>query len=296
MKTSGLKLLFLLAVATLCVPAFGAIPAHPGTVNYIEGSASLAGQSINDHSVGTAELNPGQVLSTEQGKAEILLTPGVFLRLDDESAVKMVSPDLGYTAVEIQRGRATVEVDQIYPQNNIQVINRGVATQLLKVGLYEFDADRDNAMVFQGEAAVHENNRWVVLKAHHDLAVAAADNQKPQKFDTHAAEDELYNWSSLRSEYLAQANAQIAGEYAGASSFVPGWYWDPYLWDYTFIGAGPFWSPFGWGFYPGGYYGGFYGRGFYGRGAYAGGFRGGVEGGGFGGGFHGGGGGGGGHR
>jgi hypothetical protein len=295
MKTSGLRVLLSLAVATLCVPAFGAIPAHPGTVNYIEGSASLAGQSINDRSVGSAELSPGQVLSTDQGKAEILLTPGVFLRLDDNSAVKMVSPDLGYTAVELERGRATVEVDQIYPQNNIQVINRGVATQLLKTGLYEFDADRDNAMVFQGEAAVHERDgRWVTLKAHHDLAVAAGDAEKPQKFDTHAAEDELYNWSSLRSEYLAQANSQIAGEYAGVSSFVPGWYWDPYLWDYTFIGAGPFWSPFGWGFYPGGYYGGFYGRGFYGRGFYGrGGYARGFSGGGdFGGGFHGGGGGG----
>jgi hypothetical protein len=305
MRTTGVKATLLLSLATLCAPAFGANPARPGTVNYVEGSASLAGQVITDHSVGSAELEPGQVLSTQQGKAEILLTPGVFLRLDDDSAVKMVSPNLTYTAVDLEQGRAMVEVDQIYKQNDIQVVDGGVPTQLLKTGLYEFNANGGNAMVFQGEAAVNEGeNHWRVVKAHHELALAAGDSVKPQKFDTDAAEGELYNWSSLRSQYLAQANSQIAGEYAGVSSFVPGWYWDPYLWNYTFIGAGPFWSPFGWGFYPpwyfgGGFYGrGSYGRGFYGRGSYGRGFEGhgmggGFHGGGFGGGgFHGGGGGG----
>ena len=66
--------------------------------------------------------------------------------------------------------------------------------------------------------------------------------------------------SSLRSQYLAEANSQIAGEYASAG-YGPGWYWNPYGWGYTFIGAGPLYSPFGWGFYPfgwGGLYGGWY--------------------------------------
>ena len=41
-----------------------------------------------------------------------------------------------------------------------------------------------------------------------------------------------------------------------APGFYPGWYWDPYMWDYTFLGWDPFFSPFGWGFYPWGGYGG----------------------------------------
>jgi hypothetical protein len=133
------------------------------------------------------------------------------------------------------------------------------------------------------------------------MTLAANVEPKSISFDERGAEDQFYNWSSLRSQYLAQANNQIAGEYAGVTGFYPGWYWDPYMSDYTFIGLGPYWSPFGFGFYPpwgwyGGYWGGrgFYGHGFYGGGAYGGGFHGG---GGFGGGgFHGGGGGGGGRR
>ncbi len=310
-----LRVLLLLSLATLCAPAFGANPAGPGTVNYVEGSAHLAGQLLTAHSVGSTAIEPGQSLTTGQGKAEVLLTPGVYLRLDDNSAVKMVSPDLTYTVLDLERGRAVVEVDDIYPQNNIQIVDHGFHTELLKNGLYEFNANNGETMVFDGkEAVLKSENRWVVVKGKHELALATGELGKPQKFNVAAHEDELYNWSSLRSEYLSEANYQIAGEYAGASAFAPGWFWDPYMWDYTFIGPGPFWSPFGWGFYPPWYfgYGGvFYGRRGFARGAYAhggfrrmgggfhgGGFHGGGfrGGGGFGGGFHGGGGFGGGGR
>lgn len=304
----------LLGMGMFCVPAFAANPARPGTVNYIEGSAWLDGQQLNNRSVGSAELNPGQELSTGQGKAEILLTPGIFLRLDDNSAVKMISPDLTNTQVELDQGRASVEVDQIFPQNQVQIIDGGVTTQVIKPGYYEFDAAHPEALVFNGQAEVQlRANKWEEIKGHHEMALAAAADGahvETASFNTRDAQDDLYNWSSLRSQYLAEANNQIAPEYMGAG-FYPGWYWDPYGWDYTFIGMNPFMSPFGWGFYPWGgwggwgYWGGFYGRGFYGPGFYRGnvghGFAGGghaVIGGGFhgggfaGGGFHGGGGGG----
>jgi hypothetical protein len=272
--------------------------ARPGTLNYVEGSASIDGRHVSSQAMGSVAVDPGQILATGHGKAEMLLTPGIFFRLGDNSAAKLVSPDLTKTVVDLERGRAAVEVDQIFPQNNIQILENGNPIQVLKPGLYEFDADRGDVRVFEGKAEVldHEN-KWIGVKGHHELALGEGVNLKSHDFDTNAGRDDLYNWSSLRSEYLAEANTQIAGQY-GYSGFAPGWYWDPYGYDYTFVGLDPFWSPFGWGFYGGGLYGrGFYGRGFGGPG-YGGGFHGGgeVRGGGFGGGgFHGGGGGGG-HR
>jgi hypothetical protein len=304
MTMPRLRVALALSLATLCAQAFGANPASPGTVNYVEGSTRLEGQLLTTQSVGSTTLDRGQSLSTGYGKAEVLLTPGVFLRLDDNSAVKMVSPDLDYTVFDLERGRATVEVDEIHPQNNIEIVDHGVSTELLKTGLYEFNANAPETMVFSGKEAVREDdNRWIVVKGNHELALASGELGKPQKFNAKASEDELYNWSSLRSGYLSEANSQIAGDYAGMSSFEPGWFWDPYMWGYTFIGADPFFSPFGWGFYPPWYFGGFgggfygygrgYGRGFRGGRGYRGG-GGGFHGGGGGGGFHGGGGGG--HR
>jgi hypothetical protein len=305
----GLGLLGAPAFASAQAPAGQATaePARPGTINYLEGKAYLDGQPLNPRDVGSIGLDAGQELRTGAGKAEVLLTPGVFLRVDSNSTVKMVSPDLILTQVEVEKGRAALEVDELHDQNNLQMVDAGVATRIEKVGYYEFNADKPTAMVFKGKATVElGNGKTKEIKEHHELLLAGGANGQPltsektASFDPRATGDDLYNWSSLRSEYLAEANNQMAGQYGGAG-YYPGWFWDPYVSGYTFMGGGPFYSPFGWGFYPfgwgGGFYGGWYGRGGYYRGGYGrGGYGGGFHGGGMGGGgFHGGGGGGG-HR
>jgi hypothetical protein len=296
----------LLAFGLMGLPLFAAgqeqemRQAVPGTVNYVEGAVYLNGSQLNSNEIGNATLEPGQQISTGQGKAEILLTPGVFLRLDDNSSAKMISPDLTLTQVEIEKGRAGVEVDEIHDQNNLEFVVANVTTRLDKRGYYEFDADKPAARVFKGEAHVEvADGKWKQIKGHHEFALndgQALASVKPVNFDEDAPKGELYNWSSLRSQYMAEANNQMAAEYQGPYA-GPGWYWDPWALNYAYVGVGPFASPFGWGFYPfgwgGGYWGGYYGHpGWYGHG-YAGGlphgYVGGAIGGGFGG-FHGGGG------
>jgi hypothetical protein len=129
------EIIALLGRGVLCAPAFGANPARPGTVNYIEGGVFLDGKQLHQKDVGSTELYAGHVLSTTAGNAEILLTPGVFFRLDDNSAVKMISPSITPTEVELERGRAAVEVDELYPQNNLEIQDAGVSTQLVKPGI-----------------------------------------------------------------------------------------------------------------------------------------------------------------
>lgn len=313
-----LRTIAIAALAALFAPALFALnpemapagtnSAVPGTLNYIEGSATLNGEAVGQNAVGRAMLEPGQIVSTTNGRAEVLLTPGVFFRLDHDSSARMVSPDLTNTVIAVEHGRASIEVDQLFRQNDIHVVEDNVPVQLLKPGLYEFDADRGAVMVFTGEAAVAKGNgKWTLIKDHKVLNVSEGPAMKTASFNAGQQEQSgLYRWSSLRSDYLAESNQQLAGEYG--AGYAPGWYWNPWMFDYTFLGPYPFMSPFGWGFYPFGYglYGaGFYGRGFYGRGFYGRGFygRGGLAlrggdfrgGGGFGGGFHGGGGFGGGH-
>jgi hypothetical protein len=217
----------LLGMATFGATAYAAQPAQPGTVNYIEGTASLDGQTLNNKSVGNVILEPGQELSTTTGKAEILLTPGVFLRVGDNSEVKMVSPDLTRTQIDLEKGRAGVEVDEIHDQNNLQVIEGGVTTQLEKTGYYEFNADQPAVMVYKGKAKAEvADGKWREIKSHHELALnggttESVAKEKPADFNTKATDD-LYSWSKLRSQYLSEANNQIAGEYAGAG-YYPGW-------------------------------------------------------------------------
>ena len=171
-------------------------PAQPGTINYVEGAASLEGQPLNSKDVGNATLQAGQELSTANGKAEILLTPGVFLRLNDTSTVKMVSPDLTLTKVEIEKGRAGIEVDEIHDQNNLQVVDAGVTTRLDKKGYYEFDADKPMVMVFKGNAKSEvADGKWREIKGHHELMLTgdpdaqSLNKEKPADFDTKAPDD-----------------------------------------------------------------------------------------------------------
>ncbi len=194
------KLIVLLAIGAMCAPAYLVqFPARPGAVNYIvSGAAYLDGKQLNSRDVGTATLNAGDELTTQQGRAEVLLTPGVFLRLGDDSAVKMISPDITLTQVELEHGQAGVEVDEIYKQNDLQVIDAGVTTQLVQDGYYEVNANPATVRVFNGKAAVEvRDGKYKVLKDGHEFALAAGTDGQPLarektvKFNAKTNEDPL---------------------------------------------------------------------------------------------------------
>ena|ERR1035438_1575021 len=102
LKTSGRVAGILLAVGLVASAQQNRV-ARPGTVNYIEGQAALNGQTLGTQSMGYVEAAAGQVLETQNGRVEMLLTPGVFVRLDNNSAVRMVSPDLADTEIQVDR-------------------------------------------------------------------------------------------------------------------------------------------------------------------------------------------------
>jgi hypothetical protein len=268
--------------------------AQPGTVNYIEGQALIDGRSIGAGPQRSTQLAAGQTLETGMGsKAEMLLTPGVVLRLGDNSAVRMVAPSLTNTQVDLQRGTAIVEVDQILPENRLAVSDHGANILLKKKGLYSFNADQPLLAVYNGKASVVIGDQSTEVGEGKELILQPGAKLKTQSFNRNQ-EGDLYAWSSLRAQYLAQANSyyiQTVGAYYPGYAYGPGWYWDPWFNTWGWGGFG-----LGYGFWGG--YGGFYsyGHGFYGgypgfRGAApaiaGGGFHGGFAGGG----FHGGGGG-----
>lgn len=235
-------------------------PASPGTVNYIQGQVSIDNQSLGTNADGSAVLGPDQTLTTENGKAEVLLTPGVFLRVGDNSDVKMISPDLANTQLQLERGEAIVEVAEIHPANDIRIGENGSITRLLKTGLYDFNADESTVHVLRGQALVQDNDQQVKVKGDREVTLDSP-KLKAKSFDekTYESADELYRWSSLRSSYVAEANIDSAPQYYGYAGptgwygdgwIGAGWYWDPWFSCYTFIpGDGIFYSPFGWGFY-----------------------------------------------
>jgi hypothetical protein len=256
MALGGFFLAALIASPVWAGQPQSSIPPQPGTINYVEGQASIGSQILTDKSAGSTTLKAGQSLETQNGRAEILLTPGIFLRVDENSAVRMVNPGLADTVLSLDQGRAMLEVTEIRPQNDVRIEQNGANTRVLKSGLYEFDNDHAQIRVFSGKAEVQADDRHTDLKGGHQLALNDNPKLKTQDFDKKADEDAFYRWANLRSSYLSEANVDMASRYAGSYGWAPGlwygagWYWDPWFDAYTFLpGDGIFFNPFGWGFY-----------------------------------------------
>ncbi len=264
--------LVLLATAALGAADTTQMP-PPGTLNYVEGQVSVQGQKQSPKSVGTTYLESNQELDTGNGNAEMLLTPGVYLRIGHDSAVRMISPELADTQVQLTKGSAMLEVDELFKENSVSVVMDGATTRIEKVGLYDFNANHPSVKVLDGRAVTYEGDHKVNLTKGRETLLANAQSLNKEKYKKQLVEaDPLYRWSKLRSEYASESNVETANAlmmYGGW--FGSGWYWDPFWSDFAFLpGDGMFCNPFGWAFFSpawagmasfNGYYGGY--RGYY---------------------------------
>lgn len=229
-----------------------AAEARPGTVNYVEGQVTLDGRAVAAKDAGSADVEAGHVLATGQGKVEMLLTPGVFLRLGDHSSVEMVTPSLTDTRVRLLTGKAMVEADLVLKENHLDVTDHGAQTWIQKNGVYEFTTDPPSVAVYDGKVQVTEGDRTAKLGKGKEVMLPAPNAPlKAQKFDRNQT-GALYQWSSARSEYLAQANQSSVQNIVVGSPWWDGmgWYWNPWYDTWAFVpGDGFLFSPFGYGFY-----------------------------------------------
>lgn len=278
-------------------PANAPAAVRPGTLNYVEGQVSSNGQDLNPQAVGNFTLQPGQVIDTGNGFAEVLLTPGSFLRIGNNTEIRLDSASLAGTRINLVHGSAMIEVDQFIEGTQLQVTTGTSTSDIIKKGLYSFDTNQQAVRVLDGKLKVISNDKTREIGRDDEVLISTPNLKKTSFNPSQVKVEPLYVWSEARSRDEAGQN-QMA--YNNAAGFVPvgaGWFWSPYAGYYGFWPSAYLYSPFGFGFY-GGFYPGFYGGygfrygapgglrtsvGFYGHSV--GGFHGG-----FGGGFHGGGG------
>lgn len=272
---SGLALALACAASAwgpCAVSAWGqsAISAHSGMVHYVEGTVLLEGQPVDPKFGEFPDVKNDQLLQTEEGRAEVLLTPGVFLRLSENSSFRMLSNRLSDTAIEVLSGSVMFEVDELLKDNAITVKYKDATVALTKEGLYRVDADPARLKVYEGAAQVIYGTKTV--DAHKGHQVALDETLLASSFDTKDT-DSFYRWASRRSEYVAAANVSSARSAGCNNSFASStsmncsglgnygygstygnpygmWAWNPYFGMFTYIpGAGFGYNPFGWAFY-----------------------------------------------
>jgi len=243
------------------------ISARAGLIHHVEGKVLLEGTPVEVKYTQFPEVKEGQQLATEDGRAEVLLSPGSFLRLGENSSFRMTSSRLTDTRFEVLSGTALVEVAELSKEDHITVSFQDRTVSVHKNGLYRFDSQPALFRVYEGEAVIGDGREALTVKKGKQVAldskVLVAD-----KFDPKVG-DELYRWASRRAGYLSMANVASAKSIVdrGGSWSTSGWYFNPWYQMFTFIPyRGSYWSPFGFGFYsPTQIYSSFYPR-YYGNG------------------------------
>jgi FecR protein len=232
------------------LPSAKAASPPPGAINFVEGHVTLDGQAAVAGE--TSIVGAGQTLATQKGKAEILLTPGVFVRVAENSAVKMDAASAKAVRVELLRGEALVEVVQVDNSYAIDVIDKGADARLEKGGLYLFNANQGAVSVYHGKARVDDDRRVFTLTKGEQLALTGNGALKPQKFDR-TKTNAVYEWSKKRADFHAEASqwqAEALIGLDGASSYATGWYWNHWFKTWAFVPSHGFHlSPFGYGYY-----------------------------------------------
>jgi hypothetical protein len=238
-----------LATAT-AVPAQNMVSAKAGLVHYAEGDVLVAGNPVEQKMSVFTTMKPGEHITTTEGRAEVLLGPGVVLRVSENSIVKLINNEVTDTRLELLAGQIILEAADTVKDNKTTILAQGRVISPKKDGLFSVEAGPAPYLrVWNGEVDVTEDGKTQVIKGGRELALYGEGKiEKFEKDDT----DPLYRWAKRRSGYLAVAsvsgarNADRWIDSFGASR----WMWNPYMNMFTFIPMRGVWmSPFGWSFY-----------------------------------------------
>ena len=246
----------MLALTAFPALAQTVIGAKSGVINWVEGDTFLGDKPYAMQPSQFGEVKENVTFRTAEGRAEVLLPPGVFLRLAENSSFKMISNRLIDTRVELLTGSGIVEVDDLAKEAAVTVVAKDGTVTLNKAGLYRFDTQPAQLKVFKGEATVAMGGgETTSVGAGKTLALSGvlASAQKFNVGDT----DAFDHWSRRRGELLANANISAAKQ---AQGYGGGGYGANPCYGYGGYGAGgaygtgPFARPWGtWGYNP--YYG-----------------------------------------
>jgi hypothetical protein len=257
--------------AALPAAAQSVVSTHAGVIHYFEGAVSIGGAGLQPQFGRFPEIPEGAELRTAEGRAEVLLGPGVILRVAEDSAVKILSSSLADTRLEVLSGTAILESKDALPGNSLAIMYREWQMRIPKQGVYRIDSNPEQLRVYNGEVEVRAaQGEPVTVKAGQTLPLAAI--LVPDQ-TLGAPGDGFNSWAFERSEAIAVDNATAAQivddpalypNLADASGLaLAGYTYFPPTTGYPYMGYGTYgaWSP-----YVGGYYG--YGYAFgYGPGA-----------------------------
>jgi hypothetical protein len=186
------------------------ISAKAGGINFIQGNVTvLRKNGKSGYLLKTDTLEIGDKVSTgANGKVEILLNPGSYIRLAGNSEFEFITTSLDDLKLKISRGSAMLEV---FADDDFRVIVNTPSAQFyaVKTGVYRVDVLSDGTAkieVWDGKAQIGDTSASVVKSGRE--AVVNGNQVAVAKFDKDE-KDELEVWSRSRAKELSKINAKL---------------------------------------------------------------------------------------
>lgn len=225
-----------------------AVSAKSGMIHHAEGKVYLNSEPVKLKFGQFPEVANGMTLATENGRAEVLLNPGAFLRMDRNASFRMISNSLSDSEIQLTGGTSLVEIEELNKSRALVVRMDDAVIRPTRTGLFRFDASTHVVQVYDGKLDVTENGKKITLKKGKQLELGTL---VATKFDT-KQKDGLQNWSAQRAAVIARANLVAARTAVSGRTSIgsSSWAWLPSLGLYTFLPrTGYIYSPFGYSFY-----------------------------------------------
>jgi len=235
------------------------ISAKAGGINAISGQADVhaKGESEWQQLSITDDLEAGdRVRTANDGRVEILLNPGSYLRVGGDSEVELSNNTLDNLELRLLRGTAIVEAtgaDGL--ELNINISTPHTKLAIVRQGLYRLNVvpnDATELIVRKGRVILSDSHTKVkggnkVVFSATNVTVAKLTKEEKK------AQEPVENWSKERAETLAKANRRISDQML-TSAFSSFRNWDPFerpngLWFYNSLSRCYTFLPFyyGWG-------------------------------------------------
>ncbi|MCK4557289.1 MAG: FecR domain-containing protein, partial [Candidatus Aminicenantes bacterium] len=219
---------------------------------YIQRAADLG---FDEAEVNTP-ITEGDRLGTTDGRAEIYLGKGNYVRLDKNSKIDFMNlpkKDYGLVRVRIWAGSAYFHVKSLKEEKDIEIHTSDVSIYILDAGLYRIDV-RENSkteiFVFAGLVEAAGETGSVLIKDEQRLEVSNARfTSRPTRFMA-VAEDSFDRWSTQRDSeirrylaksYLPEELEDFEYELAAHGDWI---YISPYGYVWAPGGVSTFWRPY----------------------------------------------------
>jgi len=240
------------------------ISAKAGFVNRVEGKVHILRADSEETAPGRASLGTqmqdGDILSTTaDSKAEALLNPGSYLRLNENTEVRALSVNLASVRFELIKGAVIAEIGETNKNAPIEIVTPHGTLTIAKAGLHRIDTKESVTLVAVRQGELHLGTRGDFaanksFKIGRGKVVTLTGSAQPGKSDIAKldkdAADGFDIWSFNRAQALTAANVTALRRSQVYTSFAGGWYYNPFFGCYTFMPyRSRFWSPYGFGFF-----------------------------------------------